>query len=178
MSVAECESKAVNADTKNLDSKHRDIHTIYYLLINSAKNILLSHPSKQTPQTSKSTQPARSSLNRFMRIRVIYTFIYFPVYQVVSYQPDQSVKHEIDLVWPKLAMLVFALCLLVYRRTETCSNNYSSDMPLASAQWKQYYNSMGCFCARGGSIYVCPPELFSDTPNFFPKPLALSIAKH
>ena len=49
MSVAECESKAVIADTKNLDSKHRDIHTIYYLLINSAVNILLSHPSKQTP---------------------------------------------------------------------------------------------------------------------------------
>ena len=122
MSVAECESKAVNADTKNLDSKHRGIHTIYYLLINSAVNILLSHPSKQTPQTSKSTQPAQSSLNRFMRSWVIYTFIYFPVYQVVSYQPNQSVKHKIDLVWPKFAMLVFALCLLVYRRTETCSN--------------------------------------------------------
>ena len=23
-------------------------------------------------------------------------------------------KHKIDLVWPKLAMVVFALCLLVY----------------------------------------------------------------
>ena len=50
MSAAECESKAVNADTKNLDSKHRDIHTIYYLLINSAVNILLSHPYITVPR--------------------------------------------------------------------------------------------------------------------------------
>ena len=132
MSVAECESKAVNADTKNLDSKHRGIHAIYYLLINSAVNILLSHPSKQTPQTSKSTQPAQSSLNRFMKSWVILTFIYFPVYQVVSYQLNQSVKHKIDLVWPKLAMVVFAPCLLVYRlRTEHAP---ITDMALASAQ--------------------------------------------
>ena len=25
-----------------------------------------------------------------------------------------SIKHKIDLVWPKLAMVVFAVCLLVY----------------------------------------------------------------
>ena len=129
--MAECESKAVNADTKNLDSKLRDIHAIYYLLINSVVNILLSHPSRQTPQTSKSTQPAQSFLTRSW---VIYTFIYFPVYQVISYQLDQSVKHKLDLVWPKLAVLVFALCLLIYRRTETCTNFDNSDMPLASAQ--------------------------------------------